>query len=243
MTDATHDPAPGDTTAEPDARTRLLEAIKPHVPFDGWSEAAFRAAVTESGVDPAVARGVCPRGAVDLAVAFHEAGDAEMVHRLHNEELGHLKMREKIAAAIRFRLEAIGDRELLRRGSTLFSLPVYAPEGARLVWGTADAIWTALGDRSDDVNWYTKRATLAGVYSATALYWLGDDSPDAARTWEFVDRRIHGVMQIEKLKTQVNENTILRTLLSGPNWALSFVKAPPRGAPGDLPGTWSGPRK
>jgi ubiquinone biosynthesis protein COQ9 len=50
---------------------RLLDAALPHVPFDGWSEATFRAAVADTGVDPALARAACPRGALDLAVAFH----------------------------------------------------------------------------------------------------------------------------------------------------------------------------
>ena len=69
-------------------------------------------------------------------------------------------------------------------------LPHMAPEGARLIWGTADRIWTALGDTSDDVNWYTKRATLSGVYAAVVLYWLGDDSTDGQATRAFIDRRI-----------------------------------------------------
>ena len=56
-------------TGGPDARAALLAAITPHVPFDGWSEAAFRAAIADSGIDPGLARGVCPRGAVDLALS------------------------------------------------------------------------------------------------------------------------------------------------------------------------------
>lgn len=60
---------------------RLLDAILPHVPFDGWSQQAFQAAVAEADVTPAVARGLCPRGAVDLALAMHARGDAAMVHR------------------------------------------------------------------------------------------------------------------------------------------------------------------
>jgi ubiquinone biosynthesis protein COQ9 len=32
------------------------------------------------------------------------------------------------------------------------------------------------------------------------LFWLGDDSPGHQATWEFLDRRIEDVMQIEKLK-------------------------------------------
>ena len=47
----------------------LLAAILPHVPFDGWSEPAFKAAVEDLGVEMPLARVICPRGAVDLAVA------------------------------------------------------------------------------------------------------------------------------------------------------------------------------
>jgi len=228
---------PGDSDA---ATARLLAAIKPHVPFDGWSERAFRAAIVDSGVEPAVARGVCPRGAVDLAAAFHREGDVAMLRRLQEAELGHMRLREKVAAAVRFRLEAVEDRELVRRASSLFALPPYAAEGARLVWGTADAIWTALGDRSDDVNWYTKRATLSGVYSATVLYWLGDDSEGAARSWAFLDRRVDDVMRFEKLKAQVNDNPVLRPLLYLPNRALGMIRAPSAASRSDLPGSLSG---
>ena len=142
-----------------------------HVPFDGWSETSFRAAVSDAGVDPVVARGLFPRGAVDLAVAYHKRGDAEMLRRIDEADLEDIRFRDRVAFAVRARIEAAEDREAVRRGTTLFALPVYAPDGARLIWGTADAIWTALGDTSQDFNWYTKRATLSGVYSSTVLYW------------------------------------------------------------------------
>ena len=40
-----------------DAKERLLDAALAHVPFDGWSETAFDAAVAETGIAPALARG------------------------------------------------------------------------------------------------------------------------------------------------------------------------------------------
>lgn len=230
-----------DRAATPDDITdRLLSAIEPHVVFDGWSETAFRQAVGDADVDPTVARGVCPRGAVDLALAFHRRGDDEMVRRLNGMDLAGMRLRDKIALAVRTRLELVPDKELVRRGGTLFALPMYAADGARAVWETADRIWVALGDRSDDVNWYTKRASLAGVYSATVLYWLGDESEGNARSWAFLDRRIDGVMQIEKLKAQVNENALLRPFAQTAEWALSWVKPPARGPNADLPGRWTG---
>ncbi len=230
-----------DTPQNP--KDRLLDAALTNVPFDGWSETTFQAAIRDSRLDATVARSVCPRGAVDLAVAYHKRGDAQMLARLKEANLAELKFRDRVAAAVRFRLEAVEDRELVRRGTTLFALPQHAPDGAKLIWGTADAIWDALGDSSDDVNWYTKRATLSAVYSATVLYWLGDTSEGHEKTWEFLDRRIGDVMQIEKLKAQVRESPTLSRLMAGPNWLLGHIKAPKRFPKADWPGSWTAPRR
>lgn len=220
-----------------DAKTKILDASLPHVTFDGWSKETFEAAIEDAGVDPALAQSLYPRGALDLAVAFHKRGDAQMVARLQSENLLSLRFRDRIATAVRFRLEAAGlDKEAVQRGTSFFAMPLNAPEGGKLIWGTADAIWTALGDQSKDHNWYTKRATLSGVYGATVLYWLGDDSEDHAATWEFLDRRIENVMQFEKVKEQVNANPLTAKLMTGPNWLLSQLKAPATGFDANLPG-------
>ncbi|MDR5653421.1 COQ9 family protein [Ruixingdingia sedimenti] len=228
------------TEPETDLRTRLMRAALVHVPFDGWSEAAFRAACADLGVDPALARAHCPRGAVDLALAFHAAGDAAMLVRLAETDLSALRFRDRVAAAIRFRLEAVEDREAVRRGAALFALPQHAADGAKAIWGTADAIWTALGDSSDDLNWYTKRASLSAVYASTVLYWLGDDSPGHQATWEFLDRRIEGVMAFEGAKARLRANPLTRPFMAGQDWLAARVHKP-RGVE-DLPGRMGGGR-
>ncbi|NNE50937.1 MAG: COQ9 family protein [Sulfitobacter sp.] len=224
-----------------DPKAKLLDAAVPHVAFDGWSDAAFRAAIRDSGVDPTVARAVCPRGAVDLAIAFHQRGDARMLEALTKEDMSDLRFRDKIARAVQLRLEVIEDKEAVRRGTTLFALPHLAPDGAKLIWGTCDKIWEALGDTSEDINWYTKRGTLSGVYSSTVLFWLGDDSPDNAATWAFLDRRIDNVMQIEKVKARVRNSPTLSALFAGPAWLAGQIKAPSRFPKVDLPGSWQRP--
>ena len=165
-----------------------------------------------------------------------------MVARIKASDMSEMRFRDKIAAAVRHRIEAIDDKEAVRRGSTLFALPHLAGDGAKLVWGTVDLIWSTLGDTSEDVNWYTKRGTLAGVYGATVLFWLGDDSLENQATWDFLDRRIDNVMQIEKVKAQVKDSPVLSRLLAGPTWALSYVKAPSRMTRTDVPGVWSDPQ-
>ncbi|MFK7875506.1 MAG: COQ9 family protein [Paracoccaceae bacterium] len=221
----------------------LLDAALLHVPFDGWSEATFAAAVADSGVDAQAARMACPRGAVDLALTFHARGDVAMVQKMRATDMSQMRYRDKIAAAVRFRLEAVEDKEAVRRGTTLFALPIYASDGAKAIWGTADKIWTALGDSSEDVNWYTKRATLSGVYGATVLFWLGDDSVGHADTWAFLDRRIENVMQFEKVKSQIRKNPVLGRLMAGPDWLMGRVRAPMSPSGSDLPGRWVPPHR
>lgn len=221
---------------ENDIKTKLLDAALIHVAFDGWTESTFQAAIADAGVDPALARALCPRGAVDLALAYHARGDAMMLELLAAAHLDGMRFRDKIALAVRFRLEAVADREAVRRGVTLFALPQHAADGAKAVWGTCDLIWTTLGDTSRDVNWYTKRATLSAVYSSTVLFWLGDDSVGHAETWAFLDRRVDDVMRIEGIKGRIRSNPLFKPLLAGPNWLAAQIHAP-KDRHDELPGS------
>lgn len=226
-----------------DLHDRILDAALPHVPFDGWSEATFRNAISDASVTPAQGRAAFPRGAVDLALAFHRRGDAELVTRLNTADLSDMRYRDRVAFAVRTRLEiAEENREAVRRGLTLFALPLHTPDGLRAMWDTVDAIWTTLGDTSQDVNWYTKRATLSGVYSSTVLFWLGDESDGYSETWDFLDRRIDDVMQIEKVKARTKESPFFQRLMSaGPGALLDRIKAPNRAPRTDMPGYWKTP--
>ncbi len=217
------------------ATDRILDAALPHVAFDGWSDATLRAAALETGMDAALARVLFPRGGLDLALAYHRRGDTRMIEDLAARDLTALRFRERVTLAVRLRLER-ADREAVRRAAALLALPQNAPEAARAVWATADAIWTALGDTSEDGNWYSKRAILSAVYSATVLYWLGDDSADHADTWAFLDRRIEGVMRFEANKAKIKASPVLNPVLGLPFRLLERIKKPK--APGPLPGAW-----
>ena len=222
-----------------DQSDAILDAAMMHVPFDGWSEASFVAAAADADVAMAEARALFPRGAIDLAIAFHRRADRALAERLGQAELSHLRFSEKVAWAVKARLDAVeDDKEAVRRGATLFALPFYAADGAKLVWETSDTIWSGLGDPSQDLNWYTKRATLSGVYSATVLFWLGDQSEGHGATWAFLDRRIEDVMRIEQMKAKVRANSFLKPFAAGVERFAASVKAPSGQAPEDLPGRW-----
>lgn len=208
-----------------DMKTRLLNALLVHVPFDGWSCAALEAAALDCDVNLEIARAEFPRGPVDMALAYHRMGDAAMVVRMQDANLDEIRYSDRIKAGVRYRLE-VADRELVRKGLALFALPQYASIGAGAVWGTCGDIWDALGDTSRDVNWYTKRVTLSAVYSATVLFWLGDESQDSVDTWEFLDRRIENVMRFENFKRKSKDNGLVQAFMRGPGRLFNHIKAP-----------------
>ena len=220
-----------------DPKTRLVEAAVMHVAFDGWSDDTLKLAASDCGISLAEAQALFPRGAIDLALAYHHAGDDQMVAHMAETDLSVMRYSARVAHAIRLRLE-LADKEAVRRGSTLFALPQNAGDGAKAIWGTADRIWEALGDTSRDVNWYTKRMTLSAVYSSVVLFWLGDTSDDHHATWEFLDRRFENVMQIEKTKAQLRENPFVKSFMAGPGKILDRITAPGNG-PNGFPGQWN----
>lgn len=218
---------------------RLLDAALPHVAFDGWSDKCFDAACADAGLEPQTALALCPRKSVDLAAAYHRRGDAAMLAALGTTDLQALRFRDRVAEAVWLRISAIDNREAVRRGTALFTLPLHAAEGARLIWGTADRIWTALGDTSRDYNWYTKRMTLGAVYGSTVLYWLGDHSEGAEATRAFIDRRIGDVMAFEETKAKLRKSPVLGPVTTAFERLLSGIHAP-AASPNDVPGRWDG---
>lgn len=213
-----------------DERERLIEAALNHVVFEGMGDRAIALGAHDIGMNPALARVWLPRGGADLAAAYHRRGDALLRDWLAaTPPQG--RFRDRIASAVMQRL-ALSDRQMARAGAAILALPQHATLGARLVWDTADAIWQGLGDSSQDVNWYSKRATLSAVYGATVLYWLGDDSDDLAETRAFLGRRIDGVMRFEGVKGQIGKlpgAAALARLATG--W---IVRPQGRAAPGAL---------
>jgi ubiquinone biosynthesis protein COQ9 len=185
-------------------RPRLIAAMLPNVPFDGWSALARDAAADAEGIDRDIAAMALPDAAA-MADAYTLRADALMVEAMHMAGVSTMKVRDRIKLALHTRLEhAADDREAVRSALTVMLNPSNAGMAARTLWRTVDAMWRAAGDTATDFNHYSKRAILGGVYSATLLYWLDDDSEDHAATWAFIDRRIDGIMAFEKTKARLS---------------------------------------
>lgn len=192
----------------PGIRAQLIEGMLRNAPFDGWSQAALDAAARDAGVTSEMAQVAFPGGLAQITEAVHDQIDVQMLETLAETDLGALKIRERVTLAVRTRLEAAAThREAFRALASYLAFPLNAPLAAKLMWRTVDALWRAIGDASTDFAFYTKRATLAGVWGSTVMIWLQDQSEDFADTWAFLDRRIADVMAIEACKAKFRQAT------------------------------------
>ncbi|MBC6404144.1 MAG: COQ9 family protein [Rhodospirillales bacterium] len=175
----------------------LLEALLHHVAFDGWGQEALQRAAAALEMDPVQAGEILPGGARGQVLAFSDWADRAMLAALLEQELDGMGMTAKVALAVRLRFQALEPhREALRRSLSILLQPSNATAGIAALHRTCDTIWNALGDRSTDHNWYSKRMLLGGVISASTLYWLDDSSEGKERTWDFLDRRLRSVVKI-----------------------------------------------
>ena len=179
----------------------LLDALLPQVPFDGWTQTSVRNALASIGQHRDDAVLMFPNGAGEMIESAFALMDQRMAEEAAASDLAAYRLPARVRAIIAIRLEQTrGNKEAIRRAFSWLSLPTHAPVAARITAATVDTIWYAAGDTSADFSWYTKRGILAAVYSATVLYWLSAHSEGDEATLRFLDRRLHDVARIGKIR-------------------------------------------
>ncbi|HEY4043100.1 MAG TPA: COQ9 family protein [Rhodopila sp.] len=186
----------------PERDTAIL-AMLPHVAFDGWSRRALRAGIADAAMPADEADLLFPLGTVDMIETFCDLADRRMEEAAVT--LLETKPSARIRAIVALRLAQNRPyKEAIRRALSVLALPQNAGAAATCTARTVDAIWHAAGDRSADFSWYTKRATLSGIYSATLLYWLRDASEDDAPTLGFLDRQVAVLARVRRLRARAD---------------------------------------
>jgi ubiquinone biosynthesis protein COQ9 len=187
-----------------DVPSKILAAALRDAAFDGWTDDMLHKAAKRAGVSEDAAHDAFPEGVLGLVLYFSEWADGEMLKKLPPKKLASMRVRDKVTAGVRARLEILGPhREAVAKSLSFLARPPRNIHLPKLVWRTADHIWRAAGDTATDYNHYTKRILLSGVLTATTLFWLNDDSDGREKTWDFLDSRIGEVLKIGQFVGQV----------------------------------------
>ena len=192
--------------SEDTLRAAIIDALLPQVLFDGWTRKSLRQALASIGEHPDDAALYFPDGPGEMIEGFCAQADARMEAEAAASSLAAFRIPGRIRSIIAIRLEQNrGNKEAIRRALSWLAIPSNAPRAVRITAATVDAIWHAAGDKASDFSWYTKRGILAGVYSATLLFWLRDNSDDDEATLAFLDRRLANVAQIGGVRKKIEE--------------------------------------
>lgn len=187
-----------------DMRLKLVYATLEHVPQCGWSETAMRMGAQDLELDDSTVWRFFPEGINQVVELWHNDVDKKMLSRLKRFKTNEMRVRDKIALAIKTRLNILLPyKSAVEPTLKYLALPLQTPLGTKLLFKTIDEIWHWAGDASTDYNWYTKRALLAAVYTSTIIFWLNDTSERHSGTFNFLNNRIEDVMKLGKLPKDI----------------------------------------
>ncbi|KAI8929057.1 COQ9-domain-containing protein [Entophlyctis helioformis] len=193
------------STTTPQAH--ILEAALCHVPALGWTQEALSAGAKDHGyVD--ITHGLFPRGPVELVEYFIQSRTRLIAPTLADEgiDLSQMGVTARVRAASIARLRMTQPYiNKWPQAAALLAQPQNLANTTRDLGALVDEIWYLAGDRSVDLNWYSKRMLLAGVYTSSEMFMTTDKSAGFDATYKFLDRRLKDVVAFGRTTSQVGK--------------------------------------
>ena len=184
----------------------IINALK-NINFDGWSKKSILTGFNSEIHDEEMYNKLFPKGVITAITHFADLADRQMVKKYSEEDLKDQKIPEKIKSLLMLRFEFLNPyKEAVRRSVAILALPSNSKFALKSLYNTTDKIWGAAGDQSTDISFYTKRASLGGVYSSTFMFWLGSTDADLKKVDEFIDRRLSNINFIGKITRPFKKN-------------------------------------
>ena len=193
-------------------RFDLVRAMLTHVPFDGWTWEAMEQGAIDIGFEKKktsslrikIFKDLFKNGPIDFIDVFSEIIDLEVKENYNLIEFKPERVPEKIKKIIMIRLNLCQRyKEAVRSSISLTAIPVNARASLKILYRTCNSIWRIAGDKSTDFSFYTRRISLAAVYTSTLLFWLNDNSNNNIETEFFLERRLKDISKISSLKKPI----------------------------------------
>jgi ubiquinone biosynthesis protein COQ9 len=144
----------------------------------------------------------------DIVAYFESQEDAKMLQKIGKKKKED-SIRGYIGSMLQYRIKEVsGGRGMLLRLKEHYLNVKHIAEGPKAVWNTSDIIWKAAGDKSLDMNYYSKRFLLSSVYTMSIKHYISDKSDID----EYIENALNKVVKIAgKLKLpKIEDIPILR---------------------------------
>ncbi|XP_050671798.1 ubiquinone biosynthesis protein COQ9, mitochondrial-like isoform X2 [Leptidea sinapis] len=194
---------------EDDIKNKILSKALEFVPKNGWTVEALAQGAETAGY-PGIAHGMFPNAGGDLVHFFNVKCNKELVQQMKmwpKVDVNESKIpAQQVENAIMTRLLMIEPyKSTWPRAMAIQALPNNVPNSLATLLSLVDDICYFTGDRSVDFNWYIRRVGLAGIYKASELFYLTDNTQDNSSTRNFVKSRIRDA---ELIQMALNVNPV-----------------------------------
>ena len=195
-------------------RIDLIRAMLTHVPFDGWTWEAMEQGAIDIGFEKKktssyrmkIFKDLFKNGSIDFIEIFSEIIDLDVKEKYDLLEFKPERVSEKIKKIIMIRLNLCQKyKEAVRTSISLTAMPINAKISLKILYKTCNSMWRIAGDKSTDFSFYTRRISLAAVYTPTLLFWLNDNSNDNVETEFFLDRRLKDINKVSRFKKPLSD--------------------------------------
>lgn len=169
---------------------QILDASLRFIPDHGWSVRSLQLGAESLGLSSA-SHALVKDGEVGLVYHVMDLAEERMKEEMSKRPLHTMTTSSRLELALRLRLEGIQPYlSQWPQAMALASQPQHVATSLKRLAKMIDDIWYICGDKSTDINYYTKRSLLAGVYVSTELYMLTDRSVGLTSTWSFLHRQL-----------------------------------------------------
>ena len=180
-------------------KDKIVELSLPDINFDGWSKEVILTSLKKSKLKKIDFNLFFPNGIVDVIIHFIEMSDRKMIEKFLSQKSSPKRTPDKIKSLIMSRFDyLLPYKEAVRHSVAILALPKNAHLAANSLYKTVDEIWRAAGDKATDFSFYTKRGTLAGVYSSILIFWIGNNDKTIDSIENFLDRQLKQIAMFGK---------------------------------------------
>jgi ubiquinone biosynthesis protein COQ9 len=175
-------------------RAEFIEKSVSFICKDGWSDRVMSDVSEALGKEPIYYK-LLFSDIREIVQYFENSEDAKMLKKIgKKKEDG--SIRNHIGDMLKYRIKEIsGGRDMLLKLGDFYLQPRHIADGPKAIWNSSDIIWRAAGDQSTDMNYYSKRFLLSGVFVASIRHYLSNDGHDID---EFIAKSLNKVISCAK---------------------------------------------
>ena len=178
----------------------LQQHVLPLVPQHGWQQEALLAALTAEQHNTILA--LFPQGISDMLVCLNR--QHQNIIEEHIQQIQLTRTKDIVAAAVLKKAQLLrAEPDITKRTTSAYAL--YPQIATQCAAETIDGIWRLAKDTSQKNQWayYSKRTTLAFVYTTTLVYSQKTPAPNDAELERFIANRLANIHQAAQYANRI----------------------------------------